>query len=215
MGHVIRALAERGLLQNTIVVFVSDNGASCTGVFRNFGSNLPLRGTKGTPWEGAVRTTALIWHASLEPKIYTGLFHVTDWLPTLMAAAGGNCNEAIDGFNQWNAITKDEPCPRQDVLITMNDIRKFAAFRDGKYKIIIGKVPQHRSLFYGLELTRYRLPVYSYENVLLSSETARVFKETLSIKLDMEMAHTKRNYSNIFMQLNETNEELCVPTSSK
>ncbi|KAH9641843.1 hypothetical protein HF086_001559 [Spodoptera exigua] len=216
IGHVISALAERELLNNTIVVLISDNGAASTGLNRNFGSNLPLRGTKGTPWEGAVRTTAVIWHAAIPSKIWPGLFHVTDWMPTLIAAAGGEYNSTIDGFSQWNALTKDEPSPRQDVLITTDDLKEYAAFREGNYKIIIGKVEPQQSNYYGMELKKSRIPGFLYENVLLSSDTARVFRETLFINIDLEMAATKRNYSDLYRHINNTDaERLCIPTNAK
>ncbi|KAJ8727644.1 hypothetical protein PYW07_001763 [Mythimna separata] len=217
VGHIIMALSEKQLLHNTMIIFVSDNGAASTGLNRNFGSNLPLRGTKGTPWEGAVRTTAVVWHASIPSNIWPGLFHVADWMPTLIAAAGGNYNDTIDGIDQWNAITKDEPPPRQDTLIAMDDLKDCAAFRQGDYKIIIGNVEPHESQFYGMELSKLRLPGYLYENVLLSCDTALVFKETLFLNLDLEMAARKRNSSNLYWNINATtsSEDLCIPTKAK
>nr|XP_021188858.2 arylsulfatase B isoform X1 [Helicoverpa armigera] len=217
IGHIVSALAEMELLNNTIIVLVSDNGAASTGLNRNFGSNLPLRGTKGTPWEGAVRTTAVIWHALIPYKIWSGLFHVTDWMPTLIAAAGGRFNETIDGVDQWNAITKDEPPPREDLLVTMDDLKDYAAFRQGNYKIIVGNVDPKTSGYYGMELKKFRLPSFSFENVLLSCDTARVFKETLNIKLNLNTVARTRNMSNIYRQINLTNieEDLCIPTNAK
>lgn len=46
VGKVVAALKSRGILQNTIIVFLSDNGAPTlnVGVWRNWGSNYPLRG---------------------------------------------------------------------------------------------------------------------------------------------------------------------------
>jgi arylsulfatase A-like enzyme len=46
VGRVIAALKDRGILENTIIVFLSDNGAPTlnVGVWRNWGSNYPLRG---------------------------------------------------------------------------------------------------------------------------------------------------------------------------
>jgi arylsulfatase A-like enzyme len=46
VGRVMRALDEKRILDRTIVVFASDNGASTIGIHRNHGSNWPLRGVK-------------------------------------------------------------------------------------------------------------------------------------------------------------------------
>lgn len=164
-----------------------------------------------------MRTTAVVWHASIPSRIWSGLFHVTDWMPTLIGAAGGNYNGTIDGINQWNAITKDETPPRRDALITIDDLKDWAAFRQGDYKIIVGNVEPEKSEFYGMELMKLRLPGYSYENVLLSCDTARVFKETLFIDLDLDMAAVKRDTLNLYKSINVTKskEELCIPTKGK
>lgn len=44
VGEIVKALNERQMLENSIIVFVSDNGAPTIGEHRNWGSNYPLRG---------------------------------------------------------------------------------------------------------------------------------------------------------------------------
>lgn len=44
VGKIIKALSEKNDLQNSIVMFLSDNGAQTFGEHENFGSNWPLRG---------------------------------------------------------------------------------------------------------------------------------------------------------------------------
>ena len=75
------------------------------------GNNYPLRGNKGTIWEGGTRASSFVY-SKLLPKDKQGstsrdLVHVTDWLPTLYAAGGGNPKDLgpIDGVNQWPIIT--------------------------------------------------------------------------------------------------------------
>lgn len=51
----------------------------------------------------------------------TDLFHVTDWLPTIVHLAGGYVNEkAISGFNQWPSICRGTPGPRKEILINID-----------------------------------------------------------------------------------------------
>ncbi|XP_053603848.1 arylsulfatase B-like [Plodia interpunctella] len=214
VGQIVAALAEKDILQNTIILFVSDNGAAPIGHSQNFGSNLPLRGIKGTPWEGAARSIGLIWQAAISPKVYDGLFHVSDWLPTLMNAAGGNIVKGIDGTNQWDAIINDEEIKRNDLLITIDDLNGWAAFREGDFKIIVGDVPKNISNYHGKEFDATRSDVPTYETLLYECDTARVLRETLNLILDIDLAFIKRNES-VSANFADNIENLCYPTKDK
>ncbi|KAM3967360.1 arylsulfatase B-like [Aphomia sociella] len=216
VGHTIAALAERDLLHNTIIIFISDNGAPTIGISQNFGSNLPFRGIKGTPWEGATRTTAVLWHSSISPKIHDSLFHVTDWLPTLINAAGGNISGDIDGIDQWDTINHDEKPKRFNILITADDLNGWAAFREGDIKIVVGDVNQNVSRYYGKELKAIRTEIPSYEDILLECDTSSIFRETLDLITDIDLAFSKRTELNISEAYgNKIDVEPCVPTKVK
>ena len=93
IGDVVKAVKAAGLYKRSLVVITSDNGAptpQAGGV--NGGSNYPYRGGKMYYMEGGVRVPAYV-HSPLIPKAmrgreYRGLFHATDWLPTLGYLAG-------------------------------------------------------------------------------------------------------------------------------
>lgn len=219
LGAIVLALAETEMLNNTVIMFVSDNGAPVVGANKNFGSNLPLRGTKGTPWEGAVRTTAVLWHNDIEPQIWKGLFHVTDWMPTLISAAGGNVSNPIDGIDQWNAIVyRHKKPPRTEAVVAVDDLIGWGAFRDGDFKLIVGNVDKCCCEYYGegegLSELRHEEPIY--EKSVLESETATVFREVLNIDFNISKALRKRNLCSIQeLKPKDNNTQLCIPTTGK
>ncbi|KAK9508587.1 hypothetical protein O3M35_006116 [Rhynocoris fuscipes] len=142
VGRIVKALKKRNMLDNTIIVFVSDNGAATEGLHKNTGSNWPLKGEKTTPWEGALRTVACIWTRNLFKKnrVLNNLMHLSDWLPTLYAAAGGDVVELgnIDGINQWNYLNENTSEPRDEILQNIDDINGYSAFRFHEYKYVNG-----------------------------------------------------------------------------
>jgi arylsulfatase A-like enzyme len=87
VGLVMKKLKDMGIDDNTIVVFITDNGAE------NFtwpdGGNTPFAGGKGTALEGGFRAPALLrWPGKVPAgKIENGIFSGMDWFPTLVAAA--------------------------------------------------------------------------------------------------------------------------------
>ncbi|XP_069677746.1 arylsulfatase B-like [Periplaneta americana] len=156
VGSVVEALKAKGMLNNSVVVFISDNGAPSVGDYRNWGSNFPLRGNKKTLWEGGVRVVGLTWSPLFKssPRVSNQLMHVSDWLPTLYSAAGGvasNLPENLDGFDQWNSLVNDEKSPRTEVLINIDEKDKTAAYRFGEWKLVIGFFGDHGELdgYYG------------------------------------------------------------------
>lgn len=90
IGRVVSALEESNMLHNSIILFLSDNGAPTIGLYPNWGSNYPFRGIKETLWEGGTRGAAFIWSPLITqtPRVSNELIHISDWLPTLYAAAG-------------------------------------------------------------------------------------------------------------------------------
>lgn len=52
VGTVVSALKDANMLENSIVLFIADNGGQTIGFARNHASNYPLRGLKGSVFEG-------------------------------------------------------------------------------------------------------------------------------------------------------------------
>ena len=89
IGYVLKKLEEMGELDNTIVVFTTDNGAE-TITFPD-GGTTPFKGGKLSTWEGGMRAPLVVrWPGHIEPgTVKNDIFASLDWLPTFVNIAGG------------------------------------------------------------------------------------------------------------------------------
>jgi arylsulfatase A-like enzyme len=89
IGVVLAKLEEMGQLDNTIVVFTTDNGAEA--ISFPDGGVTPFKGQKGEAWEGGYRAPLVVrWPGHIKPgTVKNQLFAALDWLPTLVDIAGG------------------------------------------------------------------------------------------------------------------------------
>ncbi len=88
VGQMLNKLEDLGILDNTIVIYSTDNGAET--VTWPDGGITPFHGEKGTTWEGGFRAPAVVrWPGVIEPGTVVGdIMSHEDWIPTLMAAIG-------------------------------------------------------------------------------------------------------------------------------
>ena len=89
IGVVLTKLEDMGQLDNTIVVFTTDNGAEA--ITYPDGGVTPFRGGKLTTWEGGMRAPLVVrWPGHIKPgTVKTEIVSVLDWMPTLVDIAGG------------------------------------------------------------------------------------------------------------------------------
>ena len=89
IGYVLEKLEDMGQLDNTIVVFTTDNGAEAI-TFPD-GGVTPFKGQKGEAWEGGYRAPQVVrWPGHIKPgTVKNQLFAALDWLPTFVDIAGG------------------------------------------------------------------------------------------------------------------------------
>ncbi|XP_065888868.1 arylsulfatase B-like [Dysidea avara] len=144
IANITMRLQERDLLDDTIIIFTTDNG----GQTADGGINWPLRGNKNTLFEGGVRGTGFVWGSKLPKLNYDNnqLIHASDWLPTIVEGIAElelDSNKwKLDGYNMWPAITSNTQTPRKEILINLNPPSEGfmgqAAMRVGDWKLITG-----------------------------------------------------------------------------
>ena len=95
IGYVLKKLQDMGELDNTIVVFTTDNGAEAI-TFPD-GGVTPFKGQKGEAWEGGYRAPMVIrWPGHIQPgTVKNQLFAALDWLPTFVDIAGGKKGDEL------------------------------------------------------------------------------------------------------------------------
>lgn len=147
IGRVIVALEKRGMRDNTLIVFQSDNGGTKNAAFAGEGDmskikipcdNGPYREGKGSLYEGGTRVPAFAnWPGHIKPgTIVKDMIHVVDMYPTLLALADGNSSKAkpLDGLNVWPAIAEGQPSRRTEIIYNIEPFR--AGVREGDWKLI-------------------------------------------------------------------------------
>ncbi len=134
IGRVLAAIEDEGIADDTIVVFLSDHGASWPA-----GRNDPLRGGKGTTFEGGIRVVSMIvWPREVAPSTtFGGILSAADIFPTLCTAAGiaTQGRRPLDGLDMWNDIRAGSATTRSRTLFFgcqhIFDINYYAALTTG------------------------------------------------------------------------------------
>jgi arylsulfatase len=122
IGYVLKKLEDMGQLDNTIVVFTTDNGAET--ITYPDGGTTPFKGGKLSTWEGGMRAPCVIrWQGHIKPgTVLNDIFASLDWVPTFVEIAGGPKGDGLkkqieagkypgiikttlDGFNQIDYLT--------------------------------------------------------------------------------------------------------------
>jgi arylsulfatase A-like enzyme len=146
IGKVIAALDKKKMRDNTLIVFMSDNGGNVSAMFSGDvdvsklklpADNGPYRGGKGMLYEGGTRVAALAnWPGRIKAGEVKEVIHVVDMFPTLAGLAGANVNKgkSLDGLDVWSTISEGKPSPRQEVVYNIEPFR--GGVRRGDWKLV-------------------------------------------------------------------------------
>lgn len=117
IGRVLDAVAQKEILEETIIIFSGDNG----GAIPLGGNNGNLRNGKRSAFEGGIRVPGLInWPGQIESgSVLEQPIAVHDWLPTLLDAAGGNPEAVEDAYgqNMWPALSAGADVERNVFIV--------------------------------------------------------------------------------------------------
>ncbi|MCL2016245.1 MAG: sulfatase-like hydrolase/transferase [Defluviitaleaceae bacterium] len=145
VGDIVAALKRKGIFENTIIYYQSDNGPSRES--RNFldgttdayygGSAGGFKGHKFSLFEGGIRVPAIISWQNGIPKgqVINEPLHAMDIFPTILAAVGGNIAEyQLDGLDITKVLTQQGKSPHDTLFWEMDNQ---TAVRRGDYKLVL------------------------------------------------------------------------------
>ena len=167
LGWVLVALEDKAMVDNTLVVYLNDNGGTTRA-----GGNAPYRGLKGAFHEGGIRVPAAMrWPGRIPAESESdALLHVVDVFPTLAGLAGASTTDGLplDGLDAWQAIAEGAESPRGELAHS----RK--VMRVGDWKLLEANGVSYGGHWSsGLQLYNIAEDPYEQTN-LASSEPAKV-----------------------------------------
>lgn len=143
-GQIIAKIKKLGLEKNTIVIYTSDNGP-----FKGRkkpeqnGSPGPLRGSKGTTWEGGVRVPCVMWAPGLIPAktVCKDPVQIMDIFPTFISMAGGKlpADRKIDGKDISPLMLQKPGAKSPHRFIAFYHECRLEAIRSGEWKLVLSR----------------------------------------------------------------------------
>jgi arylsulfatase A-like enzyme len=166
VARIIAALEAKGVRDNTLLVFTSDNGGStaenndlkypddnCPNG-RLVGNNKPLRGQKGDVYEGGTRVPTLVsWPDRVKPGRAASPAQIIDWMPTFCSLAGYKPDHDLkwDGASLASLLTDQKPLTNRPPIYTAGPSWRAVSLRHGDWKIVVqGKEKSRRVELFNL-----------------------------------------------------------------
>jgi arylsulfatase A-like enzyme len=177
IGNIINALNDTDQLENTLIVFLSDNG----GLPALGGNNFPLRGQKGQTWEGGIRVPMFwYWKNRLNSGTYEFPVSSLDLFPTIAQLSNSTIphTKILDGDNIWRNIIENTETDTSRILYSLRHnnssfqisavkknwkIHRFNIFRDWKLYDLSLDISESNDLYRKFESTGQKIISDLYE----------------------------------------------------
>jgi arylsulfatase A-like enzyme len=176
VGKLLKTLDDLGIVDDTIVVYTTDNGAHMNSW--PDAAMAPFRSEKDTNWEGAFRVPAMVrWPGHIKPgSVSNEIFSGHDWFPTLLAVAGDpevkdrllkgwqvgdhTYKVHLDGYNQLALLTGQQEKSDRKGFIYFDDDGHLVALRFNNWKLVFAEQKTPGTLdIWGEPFTFRRMPL--------------------------------------------------------
>lgn len=184
IGRVLKCLDSAGIAENTLIVYVSDNGGS-TPIYAD---NTPLRGSKYLLYEGGIRVPMMF---SFPGRFQAGIVNETnmvsqlDILPTVLTAANVEPPTQIDGFDLTALLEGSDQSVAHDTLIW--DTGHETAVRAGKWKLKTAASNEHAIY----EMVELELGEFLYDLESDPGESRNVADQYPEVMSKLQQAHER------------------------
>ena len=171
IGSITQTLKDNGLLENTIIILISDNGGS-TPIYAN---NAPLKGSKYTLYEGGIRVPLIISYPAkyLKGQLSHNVISAMDILPTLCEQVGIKIPTNIDGIDLSKLMNGQDKTIQHEILAWNNKAQ--TALRRGKWKLRTASAKAKANSDY--EMVEMEYGDYLYDIVNDPGETTNLANE--------------------------------------
>ncbi len=144
VGRILKTLTEQGLLENTLIVFTSDNGhVGLPELGPTPAHSDILRKWKGHVYEGGIRIPAIwFWKGKIQPSVTPQYFCHTDYVPTFLDILGQKTDISPDGKSIWQVTQNPEKALDRGALywhyphFSNQGGKPYGAIRLGDWKLV-------------------------------------------------------------------------------
>ncbi|HBY85925.1 MAG TPA: N-acetylgalactosamine-6-sulfatase [Colwellia sp.] len=157
VGEIIKTLKAKGLWENTLLVFTSDNGPWLM-MGEDGGSAGELRNGKMQTFEGGHRVpTVAHWPKGIKPRQYDDVVSMLDWFPTFVELSGGTLpnDREIDGRSITGLLSGQSATEEQVYVYFDRTNKEVQALRKGDWKLKLPhglgiNIPTGNGIFAGM-----------------------------------------------------------------